>query len=303
VGSGERIVGVHESIRGAAEFSFLPRIAPEIAYAETGFVYGGLADINIEELLNLDPCLVFISAGNDAQRDIMQLAGIPAVAFSTTIAQWNTIETVNYWVELLRDIFGDEVKADEITGFGREVESMVLERISTIPEEDRPRALILMRYSEHEMQTTGNRHFGDYWLRTSGAINVAGGIDMGGYNISMEQVLEWNPEMIFITNFSPVLVEDFEGGFVFDDDWRSVAAYQEGRIYKFPMGMYRWIPPSSDAALTLLWMAQTTHPELFADIDLYQEIRDFYLRFYNIELTDADIYLMMNPPRETATGA
>ena len=301
VGGGDRIVGVHPSVQSAAEFSLLNRVAPEVAAADISFAQA--ADVNVEELMNLDPCLAFIMAGNDAQREALESAGVPAVAFSVTIADWNTIETVNAWVELLAEIFGDVGKANEITDFGRSTEAMVLERIATLDEDDKPRALILVRYDEHMIQTMGTNQFGQYWLDTAGAINVAGDIEDGFFEVNMEQVLEWDPEIIFITNFSAVLAEDFDDGVVFNDDWSTVTAVQNGEVHKFPMGMYRWYPPSSDSALTLMWLAQTIHPELFDDIDLEQEIRDFYLRFYDLELSDQDLHDMFNPVREAAAGS
>jgi len=305
MGSGERIVGIHPAVQSAAEFSFLMRVAPQLATADTGWIQG--TTINIEALMNLNPCVVFIPAGNEAQRSALESAGIPAVAFSVSIAQWNTIETINLWVQLLGEIFGDELKADYITSHGRMVEEMVLSRTRTIPQAERPRTLILFRYDYTQMQTMGPGHFGQYWLDTTGAISVSEGFPSTPmlFNINMEQVLAWDPEVILITNFSPALASDFLEGEarVFNDDWSAVRAVRDRRVYKFPMGMYRWYPPSSDSPLTLLWLAQTLHPELFADIDLHQEIRDFYQRFYGLTLTDADLHLMLNPPREAARDA
>ena len=64
--------------------------------------------------------------------------------------------------------------------------------------------------------------------------------------------------------------------------------------------MYRWYPPSSDTPLMLLWMAKNNHPELFGDIDLEQEMKDYYKKFYNINLMDEDVERIFNPTREAA---
>jgi iron complex transport system substrate-binding protein len=67
--------------------------------------------------------------------------------------------------------------------------------------------------------------------------------------------------------------------------------------------MYRWFPPSSDSALTLFWLAKTAHPDLYEDIDLDKEIRDYYRRFYKVNLSDEEITKIYNPPREAASGS
>ena len=49
-------------------------------------------------------------------------------------------------------------------------------------------------------------------------------------------------------------------------------------------------------------MAQKLYPELFEDLDIDQEIRDYYKNFYGIELTDEDMNTLYNPPAESAMG-
>ena len=77
-------------------------------------------------------------------------------------------------------------------------------------------------------------------------------------------------------------------------------AVKEGKVYKFPLGMYRWFPPASDTPLVLRWLAQKNHPQLFADVDMEQEVRTYYERFYNVALSDEDITQIFNPAREAA---
>ena len=79
-----------------------------------------------------------------------------------------------------------------------------------------------------------------------------------------------------------------------------VRAVQEKKVYKCPLGMYRWYPPSSDTPLMLLWMSKNNHPELFEDIDMTEELKSYYKRFYNVELTEENIEKIFNPSREEA---
>ena len=104
----------------------------------------------------------------------------------------------------------------------------------------------------------------------------------------MEQVYEWNPDKIFITNFSSYLPEDLYDNTIEGHDWSQVKAVQEGEVYKFPLGMYRWFPPSSDTPLSLLWLAQQIQPDLFNDIDLDNEVKEYYQTFYNMTLNAED---------------
>jgi iron complex transport system substrate-binding protein len=119
----------------------------------------------------------------------------------------------------------------------------------------------------------------------------------GQGKINMEQVYEWNPDMIFITNFSPRLAEDLLENKIEGTDWSLVKAVKEGKVYKFPLGMYRWFPPASDTPLVLQWLATKMQPELFKDIDMDKEIKDYYKKYYSVDLTDSDIQKIYSPAR------
>jgi iron complex transport system substrate-binding protein len=62
------------------------------------------------------------------------------------------------------------------------------------------------------------------------------------------------------------------------------------------MGAYRWDPPSQESGLMLWWLAKTMYPDLFADIDLNQEIRTFYQRFYGYTISDNEIQSVLESP-------
>jgi iron complex transport system substrate-binding protein len=64
--------------------------------------------------------------------------------------------------------------------------------------------------------------------------------------------------------------------------------------------MYRWFPPSSDTPLALKWLAQKTHPDLFPNMNFEGEVLNYYERFYNVKLTDDDLYKIFNPTREAS---
>ena len=85
-------------------------------------------------------------------------------------------------------------------------------------------------------------------------------------------------------------------------DWSGIKAVQNKRVYKIPLGMYYWFPPSSDSPLMLQWMAKQMHPDLFEDLDIEQEVREYYTQFYGIELTDEQLDLILNPTPESAAA-
>ena len=298
-GSADKLVGMHPSSMAAAENSILPKVAPEILDVSTDFLQGD--EINIEELLKLDPDVVFYSANNTDEYEKLTAAGIPAVGFSTSNWQFDCVETFGNWVSLLGEVLGQEDEAAGIVEYGRSVYKETQDKLAAAGDIEKPRALILFNYGGGTIKTSGSNFFGEYWLESTGAVNVAADLS-GTPEINMEQIYEWNPDIIYITNFSSYLPEDLYNNTIDGDDWSSVKAVQDKKVYKFPLGMYRWFPPASDTPLVLKWLAQKNQPELFADTDMEQEVRDYYKRFYKVDLTDEDVEQIFNPAREAAGG-
>ena len=299
-GSADRLVGMHPASLSAARHSLLPKVDPRVTQVSSSFIRNG--EINVEELLNLKPDLVLFNANNAREREILEKTGIPAVGLSPSVKDFDSVETINSWVDLLGQIFQREDWAAGITEYGRKTYEDIQKRLAGLSEKEKPRILMLFRYSDTEFKASGSRFFGQYWCEASGGINVASELK-GMAEINMEQVYEWDPDIIYITNFSKFQPEDlYENKGLPGHDWSGVKAVRERRVYKFPLGMYRWFPPSSDTPLTLMFLARTNYPQLFKDLDLREEVRSYYRRFYRMELTDKEIDGIFTPLREAAGG-
>ena len=101
-----------------------------------------------------------------------------------------------------------------------------------------------------------------------------------GNEVDMEQILNWNPDVIL---FAPDSIYDTVGD---DATWQGVTAIQNGAYYEVPMGPYNWMgfPPSVQRLLGMLWMAKVLYPEA-ADYDLYTEAAQYFRLFYHCDLT------------------
>lgn len=300
LGSAEKLVGIHPVCMSAAKNGLLGEIFPEILNADTSFMTG--SDLNVEQLLNLDPDVVFCSAGNSELMSALENAGIPAVGVSPSKWKYDILETYDQWAALLGQMFPESDKSKEISAYSQEVYDMIQDRVKDIAEEDKKDILFLFQYDDQEIVTSGKNFFGQFWCEAVGGRNVAEVVEADNSNaiISMEQIYEWNPELIFVTNFTPVQPDDLYNNAIGGDDWSTIAAVQNKEVYKLPLGSYRSYTPSADTPVTLLWMAKKVYPDLFSDIDIGQEVKDYYKELYGIELTDEQVDRMYNPSTEGA---
>lgn len=303
LGSADKLVGIHPTSMSAAQSGLLGEIFPEILEADTSFMTG--SDLNIEQLLSLEPDVVFYTAGNTQLQSALENAGIPAVGVSPTKWDYDIIETYDQWIALLAQIFPENAEtSDLVSQYSEEIYTMVQERVAGIPEEEKKDILFLFQYSDQQMITSGKNFFGQFWAEAVGGRNVAEEVQAENSNavINMEQVYQWNPDVIFITNFTPAQPEDLYTNAIGGDDWSQVEAVSTRQVYKLPLGTYRSYTPSTDTPVTLLWMAQKVYPELFEDIDINAEVRDYYQQLYGIQLTDEQIEKMYHPSSDAADG-
>lgn len=293
----ESILAMEPASMAAAKSGVLGQLYPEILNVNTEIMEG--EDVNIETLVSLEPDLVYYNAGNAELAEKLENAELTAVGFSPTKWHFDAIKTFNEWIALLDQIYpgraqGAEAKAAD---YANAVFSEVQEKTAGIPEEERQKVLFLFQYDENNMITSGVNFFGQWWCDAVGAVNAANEVAAEKSNavITMEQVYNWDPDVIIITNFTPTQPQDLYDNAIGDDDWSTVKAVQDHRVYKMPMGTYRTYTPSVDTPLALEWLAQAVYPEIFSDVDVRADVKDYYKTLFGVELTDEQVETMFKP--------
>jgi iron complex transport system substrate-binding protein len=114
--------------------------------------------------------------------------------------------------------------------------------------------------------------------------NVAGETSGGLANVSIEQILVWNPDVIVTID------QEFAASVRSDPSWASVKAVRDNRVHLSPKMPFGWVdfPPSVNRLIGLWWLAKILYPERFPE-DLRTLTRDFYSLFYHVTPTAAQI--------------
>lgn len=299
--SADKIVGMAGGSMTAAANGLLGELYPEILTAETGFIDGSA--LNIEEVMKLNPDVVFYSASQPEQGEQLRQAGLAAVAVSVNKWNYNAMETLTHWIELLSEIFPDNDKTEIVEKHSREMYDLVQQRVAGLSDEERQRVFFLFQYTETNMLTSGRQFFGQWWADAIGAVNVAQELTTdNSVAVDLEQVYAWNPSLIFVTNFTTAKPTDLYENTVGQYDWSPVDAVKHENVYKMPLGMYRSYTPGVDTPVTLLWMAKTAYPALFEDIDILATTKDYYQDVFGIALTDEQAASIFNPSVDANKG-
>jgi iron complex transport system substrate-binding protein len=199
----------------------------------------------------------------------------------------------------LGDCLGREERAEELATFCGEFYERVHKIVQTIPQEER----ITVYYAEgpEGLQTEPETSQHMLGFLEGGALCAAkceetyGG---GMTDVSLEQVLKWDPEVIVSWDV------DTRGG-AFDDirtnkNWSTIKAVRDGRVYTMPNAPFAWCdrPPGVNRFIGIQWVANMLYPDKF-NVDMVDRTKEFYKQMYWCDLSDADVaYLLGNsyPP-------
>ncbi len=299
--SADKIVGMPAPSMTAAQNSLLGELYPEILNAKTDFIDG--STINIEELMKLEPDVVFYGASEPEVGEQLTNAGFTAVAVSVNKWNYDAIETLNHWIELFSEIFPENDKTDIVADYSDKVYKMVQDRVKDLSDEERANAFFLFKYDDTTMMTSGENFFGQWWCDAIGAKNVANELKQDNQvAVSMEQVYAWNPDLIYITNFTQATPDDLYNNAFAADDWSPITAVANHNVYKMPLGMYRSYTPGVDTPITLMWLAKQAYPSLFEDIDITEETVKYYKEVFGVDLTNEQAEKIFAPVKDAAAG-
>ncbi len=242
-----------------------------------GQLYGGKGELNLETLLE-SGAQVVIDVG-EAKGSIVEdldalqeQTAIPFVHIDAALA------TMDETYTLLGDLLGMPDEAKALADYCRSTYDRALTIADSV---EKANLLYITGDAGLNVIAQGAYHAEVIDLLSNNLAVVDDPSSKGtGNEVDMEQILNWNPDVIL---FAPDSVYDTMAG---DAAWQGVTAIQNGAYYEVPMGPYNWMgfPPSVQRLLGMLWMAKVLYPEA-ADYDLYTEAAEYFKLFYHCELT------------------
>lgn len=185
-------------------------------------------------------------------------------------------------------IAGEETRAATLAQYARDTIADINARIAKIPGAQRPRVYYGRGPQGVNTGLAGSINMES--IEQIGARNVAAELGRGGLvQVSIEQVLRWNPDVIITTD------PNFYALARSHPIWSAMPAIRAGRLHLSPALPFGWIdfPPSLNRLIGLRWLARVLYPEAFPE-DLRPIVRDFYSRFYHQAPTAAQLEQLLN---------
>ncbi|MEN4568746.1 ABC transporter substrate-binding protein [Pantoea agglomerans] len=281
----DKIVGVMANWKQQLGDSYA-RLAPELNQKAT---LGDLTHVDPEKLVALHPQVVFVT--NYAPQEMIDsitALGIPVVAISLRHdepgekAKMNPSirdEEMAYdkglreGITLIGEIINKPAEAKALITATDEGRKIVSDRLKDVPAEKRIRAYM----ANPELTTYGSGKYTGLMMLHAGAVNVAAATVKGFKTVSMEQVIAWDPQVIFVQDRYSSVVNEINSS----PQWQAIDAVKNHRVWLMPDYAKAWGYPMPEAmGIGELWMAKKLYPQKFQDVDMNKLANKWYQRFY-----------------------
>jgi iron complex transport system substrate-binding protein len=250
------------------------------ARAEVGRITGRGNTANLESVLTLKPDLIldvgsttttFVSLAERVQ----QQTGIPYALLD------GRFDAIPATYRKLGELIGRQDEAEKFARYADDTLKTIIGRAAAIAPSNRPRVYYARGSRGLTTGLGGSINVETIELL---AQNVAGDNKGGLANVSIEQVLLWNPDVIITID------QDFAASVYGDPSWASVKAVRNGRVHLSPKMPFGWVdfPPSVNRLIGLWWLAKILYPDKFSE-DMRSLTRDFYTMFYHHTPSDMQI--------------
>lgn len=271
----ERLVGFEQ--RGQSALAFLPIVDP--TFGEKTMLEMNAA---AEQIAPLKPDVVILkSAMAEKLGTPLEQLEIPVV-----YVDLETPEQFERDITTLGQVLGNSARAQEILSFYQTRVDRLAAATKDLATDQKPRVLLL-QHSEEGGEVAFNVP-PEAWLQTT-ITRLAGGepvwteaAEAGGWTIvNLEQIAAWDPDQIFIVSYngdSDEIAERLKT----DENWQGLRAAQDGQIYGFAGDFFSWDQPDPRWVLGMMWLFTKIQPELAAEVDIHQELEQFYVEMYGL---------------------
>ena len=225
-----------------------------------------------EEIIAVAPQVIVMSKSANADADDLQAqTGTPVVVIpgSDTTLDDNAYETIR----ILGELYGREDRATELTAYLKGLQEDLDSRTKDIPDSEKPSVYVggVSFKGHHGFEGTEAGYGPFVLIHAKNLADTTG--QTGAFNIDLEQVLAWNPDILFVDfNGMALINEDYGKN---PDYYNALSAVQEGKVYS--QISFRSSASNLETALAdAYYAACVMYPQQFVDVDPVQKAGEIF---------------------------
>ncbi|MCB2297504.1 ABC transporter substrate-binding protein [Clostridium tagluense] len=235
--------------------------------AEVGSKKNG---INIEQIVALKPDVVILYPTKESDDTMKKLTqqNIKVISINP-----ESIALLQSDIIKIGDAIGESENSKKLVAYYKEKIEDVTKKLTTIKD----KKTVYLAGAHGVLSTCSGDFYQHEMIEAAGGIDVAAKLKGGWNDVSVEQVIAWNPEVItsvmYCKDGSPAKIME-------KAELQTVRAIKDKKIYQIPSNITPWDMPQPSSILAILWMSKTLYPEQFKDLDIHAVANKFYSDFY-----------------------
>jgi len=247
----------------------------------------GSEDGNYEEIMTINPDMIIEGGMGNINLEMVnnrqeKFGTIPVIGVTDN----SDLTKITHSIEFMGKILKEEGKANTLIDFTNKYLDKANDVSNSIPNNEKKK--VYYAYGIAGLQTDPKDSLHAQLIDIVGGENVADiplKGEVGHVDVSMEQVISWNPELIIADE------ESFYENVYNNPKWKNIKAVKEKQVYLYPQSPFKWFdrPPSANTIIGILWTAKVIYPDKYSDVNLKEEVKYFYKEFYHFNLSDSDV--------------
>ena len=236
----------------------------------------------VEEIVKLMPDVIVMSKSASVDADALQKqTGTPVVVVpgSDTTLDQDAYETIR----ILGELYGKEARGTELTNYLKAIQKDLDDRTKNIPENEKPSVYVGgVSFKGHHGFEGTEAGYGPFTLIHAKNLADTTG-QSGAFNIDLEQVLSWDPDIIFVDfNGMNLIKEDYAKN---PNYYNALTAVREGKVYS--QISFRSSASNLETALAdAYYAACVMYPKQFQDIDPVAKAEEIFAKLLGVNPYD-----------------
>lgn len=263
----DKLVGVEAKADKRAIYKLS---APQLAELPS---VGTAKEFDLEGCAALAPDLVILPLKLQSAAESLEALGI-----TTLLVNPESQAQLNEMIALLGEATNTGDRAQALLDFAAKQENRLAD---ALVHADKP--TVYLAGNSSLLSTAGSAMYQSGMIELAGGVNVAAELtDTYWAEISYEQLLAWDPQVIVLASDADYTVEDV----LSDPNLADCTAVKTGRVYQIPGDAEAWDSPVPSGILGSVWLAGTLHLELLPEAETAAVIDEFYQTFYGFTYSE-----------------
>jgi iron complex transport system substrate-binding protein len=216
-----------------------------------------------EQIIEVQPDVILAGFSQEAAEELQNQTGIPVVC--VRYLSINFVDESFYSaMRVFAEVVGAQKRCEEVLKFIDDCKKDLNDRTKDIPDSEKPSVYVGgVSFKGHHGFEGTEAFYGPFALINARNLADTTG-QTGAFNIDLEQVLAWDPDIIFLDfNGMSLINEDYAKN---PDFYNSLTAVQEGRVYS--QISFRSSASNLETALAdAYYAACVMYPAQFGDVD------------------------------------